>query len=295
MITNQITSLNYFDKNIYGNQCIRYSFINGKIYRLLQRKYLGFNLRNHFSKMKWDGLENGHIQYLLRIDDFPRWDLSLDNYMLFDNILKKHKVSSILGVTPFLNYYLTKREYTLSRNEILYLKSYIERGGTIALHGFTHGLKKNKKIIGTLNLYTEKELIETIHKTNDYFNKIGLSMPKIFIPPFNAVEPFVANILQKYFKILMGGPLTIDTLGPFGVGENVGEMLYLPSYFPFYGHCVELEKNIFKIKNERKVIMPITIHWAWEVGDNFNSLDRLLLKIKNKIVSIDEILDRWDI
>jgi len=288
---------NIHSKNIIINekQYIRFSFIKGRLYRLLQKNILGYNLKNHFSKKTWGGLKKGQVKFLLRIDDFPRWDLSFEKYLLFDNILKKHKIKSILGITPFLNYYSQYGDFRFSENEVQYLKSYMEQGNTIALHGFTHGLKKNKRIIGSLNLYSEKELIDMIQKTIDYFNSIDLKMPEIFIPPFNSIEPFVANILKKHFKILMGGPLTLDTLGPFGLGEYVGGMLYLPSLFPFYGHCIELEKKIFKIYNERNVIIPITIHWAWEEVDNFKSLDRLLFKIKDKIVSIDGILGNINI
>src|SRR5438552_767991 len=37
---------------------------------------------------------------LVRVDDFPRWDLDFQVFMRFDSIMAKHQVPYILGVIP---------------------------------------------------------------------------------------------------------------------------------------------------------------------------------------------------
>jgi len=241
-------------------------------------------LRLHFTKSAWKLFEGGKLQFLLRVDDFPRCDMSFADFVKFYDIIRKLDIPFVLGVTPFLACSCYESR-TFSAEEVSFLKHAVYDKISLSLHGFTHKKYEGRKVIGEIDGYKNEEIEFLVFQAKNLFDEYKISFPDSFIPPFNVINLESINILQKYFSVIFGGPLSLTTLGPFGVGEKIKNVIYLPSYEPFYGRCSYFLNELSKILTEREVIIPLTIHWAWETSDNFASLKVLLRQLKDRFVT----------
>jgi Uncharacterized protein conserved in bacteria (DUF2334) len=264
---------------------------NGRLLRQIHYHSIGRILRLHFSGSVWGTLRPGKVKFLLRVDDFPRWDLSFEDYLPFSELMNDTKIPFLLGVTPFLNFNNHRRE--LTAEEIDYLYSASNNNFALSLHGFTHEKASNPSYYGRLNEYKEDELEQMVSKAQDWFRSQHVPFPQSFIPPFNSMNASNAMVLPRHFPVLFGGPLSLTTMGPLGIGEMIDNALYLPSYFPFYGHCDYLSKNLSKLIGERDVVIPVTVHWAWEITDGFKNLKLFLNEFRDRFVSFNYTLNWW--
>src|SRR5205823_12691536 len=73
---------------------------------------------------------------LVRVDDYPRWDRPLEEFLLFDALLARYEIPYAVGVTPFLS--IEPRTGRLEPGEVAALGRLVARGVTLAEHGFTH-------------------------------------------------------------------------------------------------------------------------------------------------------------
>lgn len=251
--------------------------------------YNWFNMNMIYSKKFLNKVEDGETKYLLRVDDFPRWDINSDEFVKFDSLMKEYQIPYILGVTPFLSFY--KDEYKeMDDNSIRILK---ERNINFALHGFNHynynsnGRKKHEIVH-----YNDETLDRLIKKSIEFFKKNDLDIPDVFIPPFNTITYSNYMILSKYFKVITGGPATLRSMGEVRpvMGVYIQDSLYLASYYPYYGTSYVILNAVKKnILNNKKLIIPITIHWDYERNDNYANFIELLKIIKHNIVGWGEI------
>ena len=91
----------------------------------------------------------------------------------------------------------------------------------------------------------------------------------------------------------MGGPVSIKTLGIYRFSEKIYRSFYVPSYFPFYGRTENMIKTLDSVICGKSAVMVITIHWAWEADDGYASLDRFILKFRDKIVDYKTAKETW--
>ena len=47
--------------------------------------------------------EEQHISLLIRVDDYPHWDIKSDKYKYFHELLHNYQLPYTLGVTPCLS------------------------------------------------------------------------------------------------------------------------------------------------------------------------------------------------
>jgi hypothetical protein len=228
----------------------------------------------------------GYPLYLVRVDDFPRWNVSTDKFIKFHNILNKHDIPYLLGVTPFLSANpldpdKEKLEY-LTSDEIEILKMLKNENCDFALHGITHKTVSKKLHTETIGI-KKIEIEENLKMALDVLTKDGIE-PKFVIPPFNTFDLNSLNIFKKYFIGVCGGPETISTLG-FRISPTYFDgIYYIPSYIPLYDKVKNIIPFLKKICNDYNdnIIIPITIHWSWETGDNLNYVEKLCKFIKDK-------------
>src|SRR3989442_8297598 len=95
---------------------------------------------------------------LVRVDDFPRWDLEFEEFVRFDSIMLHHTVPYILGVIPRCEFYPgSPRKITV--DEIRFLHERVRDNGIeLALHGFTHCPRDYRGLPTEIALYSEDEL-----------------------------------------------------------------------------------------------------------------------------------------
>ena len=251
--------------------------------------YNWFNMNILYSRKFLNKIEEGETKYLLRVDDFPRWDINSDEFVKFDSLMKEYQIPYILGVTPFLSFY--EDEYKeMDDNSIRILK---ERNINCALHGFNHhNYNRSSRKKYELVDYDDRLLESLIRKSIKFFKKNDLNIPSVFIPPFNAMTYNNYSIISKYFKIITGGATTLSTMSEIRpiMGVYILNSLYLPTYYPYYGTSCGIlkavKRNIFR---NRKVIVPITIHWDRELSDNYGNFIQLLKTIKHNIYDWNSI------
>ncbi|MGH4139619.1 DUF2334 domain-containing protein [Clostridium sp.] len=291
MSINLVRTNKYYglDKTNEKDFVLPYNFVFPKVQRAVQKLGLRFiNYNALYKKRIWREIPNGKSRFLIRVDDFPRWDLNSYEYLEFHEIMKEYNVPYIIGVTPFLSF--NEDKYTqISEEDINIIKQHNLK---IAVHGFNHYNYCDEGHTTELSVYSDEVLEKLILKTKDFFSSNGISMPRTFIPPYNAMNYSNYKVLSKYFNIITGGPLTLNTMpeAKYLMGVFLEDSLYLPSYYPFYGTSREviygLRKKTF---NSKSIIIPITLHWAWEKRDHYKKLRELLTLIKDEVISWDEI------
>ncbi len=233
----------------------------------------------------------GNIRFFLRVDDFPRWDIPYNDFCKFDSILKSYEIQYCLGVTPCLaenpfNPDSPIRSKLDKQEEDILLS--IKHRVNIALHGLTHKIISSKNHSEFVNLRPD-EIDNALCKGLALLNELNIK-PTIFIPPFNCIERKALPIISKYFEVLCGGPESLDHLG-FGSSPSfICGIIYLPSYPPAYGRAKDMINFVKRLKQmQLPMIIPLTIHWAWEERDNFQAFEKLCKELTEWTISIDKI------
>ncbi len=228
---------------------------------------------------------NGEVKFLVRIDDFPRADLPTEKFFKFYEILQRYQIPFLLGVTPFISKepmnYKNQEYRRLTENEFDFLEEATKEIVEVALHGFHHK-KIRKNVKSELIGMTQKELEEKIEISLKELSNFEI---KTFIPPFNTIDENGFRIVSKYFICISAGREAIPYLGFRLTPSYLYSTLYIPSYEPAYGYASEISKFIDELlKVEDNIIVVLTIHWGWELKDNFEHVEVLAKKIKNKVI-----------
>ncbi|MCM8821126.1 MAG: DUF2334 domain-containing protein [Candidatus Omnitrophica bacterium] len=270
---------------------------NLKIYKTLQMSHLlryVFNIRDRFCKFKGIKEKEGHPLFLIRVDDFPHWEKTLDDFKRFHGLMEEFETPYLLGVTPYLSLDRHNSFNTvfkiLEQKETEFIKHPLI---DIAMHGFSHQTnnpEKNQEFVGL----KENEIKEKLENGLGILKRFDIS-PFVFIPPFDQIDMTSYKVLSKYFKIVAGGPESAKYLGYKVTPSFFKGALYIPSYRPLssYQRCFGLVKAIKKyniISIRRPVILPLVIHWARETNDEYNSLKELLEIVEYKVIKWKELL-----
>lgn len=229
-------------------------------------------------------LKKKRTKILVRVDDFPHRIKSFEEFLKFDNVMKKYKISYILGVTPFLSADIfnpnNKKFKKLTKKEIGFLKKAVkEKRILIALHGITHQTRSTKKYSEFVGK-NPKELEKEIIKVKKYMKTQGFN-PEILIPPFNKFDKENLKTFRKYFKVITGGPENIKYFGKISP-RIMDKIFYLPSYFPTY-----LYPN--KRLSFSNKFNCMAIHWAWFTPDQ---IENICQKIKPFVIEPYDFLEK---
>jgi len=245
-------------------------------------------------------IPGGEPLFLVRVDDFPRWDQETTLYPRFHRLLAEREIPYLLGVTPFLVEQPADRHSRnyrrLSDYERGLLSTLSQEGVEIALHGFTHQTRYPRPRSELLRM-SDQRLAQQIEEGLRELGEIGLSA-EAFIPPFNAFSRQAARVLARYFRVLCGGPESVKFVG-FRLAPSCLEgMFYLPSYPPAYGPSSVLCEFVTSLLEQPlSWPVPLTIHWAWEVGNEFEGIRRLAALVEGKVRRwsewIQELSQRW--
>ncbi len=230
---------------------------------------------------------------LVRVDDYPRWDRPLGEFLEFDRLLARYGVPYALGVTPFLG--IEPRKGRLDAAEIDTLHRLTERGVTLAQHGFTHRPHRwGRRHTVELPAYSSGELADWIGRADTFYGQSHLPPPAIMIPPFDGITPESLQAISDRYLIVTGGPASLSTLGPVAPGVRLNRSVYLPSYYPhmyatdMYGR---LGKRLWT--QATGAVIVFTLHWAWEVRDGYHRLESLLAALAGLVVPWDQALRRF--
>src|SRR5438132_4438962 len=146
-------------------------------------------------------------RFLLRVDDFPRWDRGLEGFRAFHAIMRDAGIRYLLGVIPHPAenpqnpHGRSGRAWTSEEAAVL---SEISPEVEIALHGWTHRRGAGPvaaEIVGC----TAEELDDQLQSGLDVLHAAGLTS-QAYIPPYNAVDRAAFAVLARRFAIVFGGP-----------------------------------------------------------------------------------------
>jgi peptidoglycan/xylan/chitin deacetylase (PgdA/CDA1 family) len=228
---------------------------------------------------------------LVRVDEFPHagaFDSSgrfgTEAFKRFHAVLAEAGVPYLLAATPRVSRdYLDPKQdewRPLEAAEIVELEALKRDGVTFALHGLDHRTRhanprRHSELCG-LGIAETEERIDLALST---LAEIGIETP-VFVPPFNRIDARQYAPLAERFAIVCGGPESVRLLGFRPTPIRHGDAVYLPSYAPLYGRAAAVLPGIERmIEAEEAIWAPITLHWGWELDDDFAGLKRLCARL----------------
>lgn len=224
---------------------------------------------------------------LVRVDEFPHagaFDsagrFGTEAFKRFHAVLAEAGVPYLLAATPHVSRdYLDPEQdewRPLDDTEIAELADLKRDNVTFGLHGLDHRTRhanprRHSELCGLGTAETE----ERIDLARSIFAEIGIETP-VFVPPFNRFDPAQYPPLAERFDVVCGGPESIRLLGFQPTPIWLDKAVYLPSYAPLYGRATAVLPGIERmIEAEEALWAPITLHWGWELDDDFTGLKRL--------------------
>lgn len=220
---------------------------------------------------------------LLRVDDYPHWQIGTDVFWRFHEVLVSANVPYLLAVTPFLAADPLAPESSsrpIRQDEWDRLTEAVRRGELeVALHGTTHRTRKRRfhsEFDGLRMAEARKRLAEGWARLVEQ----GCD-PVAFVPPFNRLPPALWDALPPNCHTVCLGP---ESLGDVPLCPAIARRdgrIGVFSLPPFYGRAAAilaaLEQGEWLARPE--AVLPITLHWTWERDDEFAGVARLARRI----------------
>jgi hypothetical protein len=243
----------------------------------------------------------GPPRVLIRVDEFPHargFDSSgrfgIDAYKRFHAVLTEAGMPYLLAITPRVSRDFLDPENTewrpLEDAEIELLHQLRDEGVALALHGLDHRTRhkagrRHSEFCGLDRAATAERLDTGL----SIFAELGLETPT-FVPPFNRFDAAQYEVLAERFEVVCGGPESVLRLGFIPPGW-LGEALYLPSYRPLYGKAVDVAPGLDRFaRAPASLFAPVTLHWGWELDDDFAALRDLGARWGERAVEWAELL-----
>ena len=238
----------------------------------------------------WPGCETaepGRPLSLVRVDEFPHAQafdpagrFGTAAFQRFHAVLADAGVPYLLAVTPRISRdYLDPGE-SLSRpldaGEVEALQALRAPGVTFALHGLDHRTRhasprRHSELCG-LGL---GETAARIDQGLAGLAEAGVEAP-VFVPPFNRFDARQYELLAERFAVICGGPESVRLLGLLPGPVRLRGAVYLPSYPPLYGRAADVAPALERMLGRGRALWaPVTLHWGWELEDDFAGLRRL--------------------
>ncbi|HEX5927957.1 MAG TPA: DUF2334 domain-containing protein [Solirubrobacterales bacterium] len=244
----------------------------------------------------------GPPRALVRVDEFPHarafdsgGKFGTEAHRRFHAVLAEAGVPYLLAITPHVS-----RDYLdpavderrdLDPGEIATLQALREDGVAFGLHGADHRTRNahprhHSEFCGR----SPEEAAERIDGARAVFDDLGLPTP-VFVPPFNRFDAAQYPLLAERFEVVCGGPESVRLLGWHPTPVWQGEAVYLPSYAPLYGTAAQAAAEIERLADREAALWaPITLHWGWELKDDFAGLRRLCDVLQGRVADWNEFL-----
>jgi glycosyltransferase involved in cell wall biosynthesis len=246
----------------------------------------------------------GVPRFLVRVDEFPHylaWDeperFGTGAFERFHTILTDRGVPYCIAVTPRVSRHPLDphgREWRPWDDDERAMLARLERDGvTLALHGRDHRTRHaSPRRRSELTGLGEAATAELLDGALDELSAVTERAPEVFVPPYNRFAAEQYALLAARFPIVCSGPETVATMGFHATPQWRGGALFLPSYWPLYGHAREVLPAARDLIDARRgVWAPITLHWGWEADDGWTELEELVELIAPATAHWDELLD----
>lgn len=242
-------------------------------------------------------------RFLVRVDEFPHylaWDdpdrYGTERFRRFHEIMASAGVPYLVAVPPRISHApLDPQERSwraLNEAERALLDELRAAPGVaFALHGRDHRTRfaspRQRSELSGLGAEATAELLDGALAE---LAELGVGT-EIFVPPFNRFDAAQYDALAQRFAVVCGGPESIGMLGFQRTPMWRGEAVYLPSYFPLYGHAHEVLPAARALIEERCGLWtPIALHWGWEADAGWAQLEQLAATIAPYTASWEDFL-----
>jgi predicted deacetylase len=216
---------------------------------------------------------------LLRVDDYPHWSVDTDRFWAFHERLSSERVPYLLAATPFvvtnpLRTDAPARPYNPA--EWAQLARAVDVGELeVALHGVTHRTRASR-LASEFDGMSLADAREALARAWAFLEREGCR-PMAFVPPFNRLPPALWEALPPQCAVLCLGPESLRDAPLVAAAAQYGERRLVWSLPPFYGRAAEilaaLERGDWLAR--AGAVVPITLHWTWELQDGFAAVGRL--------------------
>lgn len=220
---------------------------------------------------------------LVRVDDYPHWSISTEQFRRFHQFMVAAGVHYLLAATPFLAANPLSpgsgpRPEDVSEWEWLAC-AVNRREVEIGLHGATHRTRRR----GFHSEFDDMPLEEARVVVGQAWNALERRgcPPIAFVPTFDRLPPALWPALPEACKILCLGPESLRDVHPRpSVGTRNGRTVVF-SLPPFYGRAKRILAALERGRwlERPGAVLPITLHWTWEVEDTFAAVAALARRI----------------
>jgi len=223
---------------------------------------------------------------LVRVDDYPHWSVPTARFRTFHQIMAAAGVSFLLGATPFLAanpLSPVSDQRPEDATEWEWLAEAVEsRQAEVGLHGATHRTRR----LGFHSEFDGMPLARAravIAEAWAALERRGCR-PVAFVPPFDRFPPALWSALPDECRILCLGPESLLDVPPApSVGLRNGRTVVF-SLPPFYGRADQILAALEGARwlERPGAVLPITLHWTWELDDDFAAVGRLARRIATR-------------
>jgi hypothetical protein len=224
---------------------------------------------------------------LVRVDEFPHyqaWDeperFGTARFERFHEIVAGAGVPYLIAVLPRVSRAPLSPTGVDSRpledDEVAVLRGLAGERVSFALHGHDHRTRhasprRHSELCGLDRAQTEQLIDEALGELARHDIR-----PDVFVPPFNRFDARQLEWLADRFAVVCGGPESIGLMGFQHTPQRRGDVVYLPSYAPYYGRAADLLKALPRaIERAGGRWVPIVLHWGWEAEAGWGDLERL--------------------
>jgi predicted ATP-grasp superfamily ATP-dependent carboligase len=248
---------------------------------------------------------DGPPRFLVRVDEFPYatgYDdprLGYDASLRFHAAMAQGGVEYLLAVVPQWTHEPLRPDGNggrpLDDRDREFLERMRREGVAFAQHGATHRTRysspRRRSELGGLDSGALAALLDDGRRR---LEAEGIH-PRVLVPPFNTFDAGQWSVIASRYDVITGGPESVLRLGFHGGPQWRGEAVYVPCYAPLYERAsVALGAAERLIAQQVGTWVPIVLHMAWEVDDDFSALARFARRIAPYAASWDDFLRAVD-
>ena len=248
---------------------------------------------------------DGPPKFLVRVDEFPCAPGSDDPKFGYDasrrlhSVMAEHGVAYLLAVVSQWTHEYLRPDASggrpLDDRDREQLRQMHCEGVTFAQHGATHRTRfSSPRRRSELSGLDHDALLALLDRGRARLEAVGVQ-PRVLVPPFNRFDAGQWETLSMRYEVITGGPENVPIMGFHGGPMWRGDAVYLPCYEPLYASAdVVLRAAEDLIERQIGTWVPIVVHTAWEVGDDYEALVRLARRISPHAASWDDFLSAVD-
>ncbi|UUY05599.1 DUF2334 domain-containing protein [Svornostia abyssi] len=230
---------------------------------------------------------DGPPRVLVRVDEYPNFDTldtpahGIAHYWRFHETMRDSGVPYLVAVQPALARNPLDCTGTegrpLDADELAMLGRLRDDGVAFALHGHDHRTRTTHMPNNTeLEGRSAADLGDLLDRGLAFLAAHDVR-PRVLVPPYNTFGARQWPVLAQRFAVVTGGPESVQRVGYRRSPLFWDGTVFQPCYAPLYGTAAELLTPARALATSSAAVWTcITLHWAWELADDFAALRDLL-------------------